>query len=185
MSSIDSQLLNKDCLNKEEQEKVEREITKEKISSQNNVNSKKDISSKENRKRVKGNINNSKNKINKTVVSPFAQGEKNIMRWMWASLIPSFGLSLIYINLHVLLGMIVGKKFFCKLGEEWIPETVLLNMGESGEKSVGLIRIIEPMGLVLLDLLVGTAIFLVISMIVFFVTTNFWEKGIIYIKYVL
>lgn len=45
------------------------------------------------------------------------------LAFAWLNLIPSFGLTLIYINLHVFMGFLFPG-LFCKLGEEWLPKAV-------------------------------------------------------------
>ncbi len=41
------------------------------------------------------------------------------LRWAWMMLTPSWGLSLIYINVHAFLS-IIFPNMVCRLGEEWI-----------------------------------------------------------------
>jgi len=45
-----------------------------------------------------------------------------LLKAAWENLIPTFGLTLFWIDIHVFLNMVMGKKLFCDLGEEWIPE---------------------------------------------------------------
>ncbi len=54
-------------------------------------------------------------------LSPANESLKNLLRGAWSNLIPTFGFSLLWIDLHFLLNMVFGKKLFCDLGEEWIP----------------------------------------------------------------
>ena len=71
----------------------------------------------------------------------------------WLSLIPSFGLTLIWINIHAFMHMLFPN-VFGKLGEEWLPGQAQAGGAdksiESANKTVG---IIETMGLVFLDFL--------------------------------
>lgn len=67
---------------------------------------------------------------------------KWLLRAAWMSILP-FGF--IYINLHV-FGRLVFPSFFCKLGDEW--EVPVPGRG-----------IIEAMGLLLLDVVIGIIIF--------------------------
>lgn len=46
---------------------------------------------------------------------------KNLLKNAWPNIIPTFGLTLLWIDIHFLLNIIFGKKLFCDLGEEWIP----------------------------------------------------------------
>jgi len=95
-----------------------------------------------------------KQKLEEKVTAPAKAGTSNALRWAWLTLIPSFGLSLIYINIHVFLRMVVGEKLFCKLGEEWIPKPLAGAGGEAGKGLSKSIGIIEVMGLLFLDLAV-------------------------------
>ncbi len=49
------------------------------------------------------------------------QGTSEMLKQSWLNLIPSWGTSLIWINIHVFLRQILGPKLFCKLGDEWAP----------------------------------------------------------------
>jgi len=95
-----------------------------------------------------------KKKIEEKVAAPAKAGTSNALRWAWLTLIPSFGLSLIYINLHVFLRYVFGEKLFCKLGEEWISKQISAVGGEAGKRAGKSIGIVEVMGLLMLDLLV-------------------------------
>jgi len=86
-----------------------------------------------------------KSTLEKNITNPVTQATNGLLRSAWLTLLPSFGLSLVYINIHVFLRLVLGKGFFCKLGEEWLPKGV----GKSGG-----IGIIEAGGVVLLDLVV-------------------------------
>lgn len=92
-----------------------------------------------------------KDKIKEKITEPAKQGTNSALRWAWTVLIPSFGLSLIYINTHVFLRWVFPSAF-CKLGEEWMPKTV----SEHSSKNIAgtAFGIVEVMGLVLLDLVV-------------------------------
>jgi len=66
-----------------------------------------------------------KEKVNKAVdaaLSPARKAISNLLQSAWENLIDSFGATLIWIDIHVFLNMVMGKKLFCDLGEEWIPE---------------------------------------------------------------
>lgn len=57
------------------------------------------------------------------ITAPMRRGTSKLLQQAWLNLIDSFGLTLIWINIHVFLKQIFGEKFFCKLGSEWLPET--------------------------------------------------------------
>ena len=47
-------------------------------------------------------------------------GSAKLLQQSWLNLIPSFGCSLIWINIHAFfLNQLFGDKYFCKLGDEW------------------------------------------------------------------
>jgi len=100
----------------------------------------------------------------KTAVMATARlGTGRLLQWAWISLIPSFGLSLVYINMHVFLRWIFPSAF-CKLGEEWTPKIV----GQHSTKNIAgtAFGIVELMGLVFLDILAFFIIFAILAIIV-------------------
>jgi len=52
------------------------------------------------------------------LASPLRKATSNLLKQAWLNLIDSFGLTLLWINIHAGLRMVIGDKFFCKLGEE-------------------------------------------------------------------
>jgi hypothetical protein len=52
-------------------------------------------------------------------IAPMRRGLSKLLQQAWLNLITSWGLTLIWINIHVFLSYIFGEKLFCKLGEEW------------------------------------------------------------------
>lgn len=83
-----------------------------------------------------------------TVFNPAKKGTGTLLKVAWNALIPSFGLSLIYIDLHVFLRWVIGDKLFCKLGEEWLPKSA----GELGGAK-GMAGIVETMILILVNVI--------------------------------
>ncbi len=66
-----------------------------------------------------------KEKADQAITAALAPAKKavsGLLKASWENLIDSFGLTLIWIDIHVFLNMVLGKKLFCDLGEEWIPE---------------------------------------------------------------
>lgn len=99
-----------------------------------------------------------------------------ILRFAWIILIPSFGFSLIYINIHVFLRMIFGENLFCKLGDEWIPKKVQAVSNGSEGKTIG---VFEVMALLFLDLVAFFFIIIVlglISLVLSWFGQGFWGK---------
>lgn len=114
-----------------------------------------------------------KDKITGAIAAPAKQGTSWLLKASWLNLIDSFGLTLIYINLHVFGHWVLGDKFFCKLGEEWAPKLAATG-GKEIAKSFGtagkIAGIIEIMGLLLLDLAVLLIIFMNLALIVIIVS---------------
>lgn len=55
-----------------------------------------------------------------SAVSPLNLGTSKLLQQSWLSLIPSWGCTLIWINIHAFfLNQVFGEKYFCKLGDEW------------------------------------------------------------------
>jgi hypothetical protein len=89
----------------------------------------------------------------------------------------SFGLTLIWINIHVFCRIVIGKNFFCKLGDEWLEagigggdnaakEAVLgKSLSELTEKVNGCANIGESMVLAVLDLIILLVIFCILALI--------------------
>jgi len=97
------------------------------------------------------------------MVSGLAQtATGGLLKSAWINIIPSWGLTLIWINIHVFLSWIFSS-MFCKLGDEWIPKSMSKYMKNV---SAGL-RVGESMGLVMLDLMVGIFIACIIVVINF------------------
>lgn len=118
-----------------------------------------------------------KDKLKEKVMNPMKMGTNTALKWAWTVLIPSFGLSLIYINTHVFLRWVFPSAF-CKLGEEWVPKQVA---GEHSSKNIAgtAFGIIEVIGLLFLDLMalfIILSILTIFSMIVSFMGGGLWEK---------
>ena len=82
--------------------------------------------------------------------TPMRKGTSAMLRQAWMSLagIVSFPLALIWINIHAFLRMVVGEKFFCKLGDEWtdaIPAAAKHN--PAAQKGMKTANTVEKMGL--------------------------------------
>jgi len=82
-----------------------------------------------------------------------------LLKQSWTHLVDSFGLTLIYLNIHAWFGFIEGHKIFCKLGEETkTPGKVKSFMG-----------LLEMIGIILLDFIVLLLILFIISFISWFI----------------
>jgi len=110
------------------------------------------------------------NKLENIMANPAHLGTAWLLRWSWVMLIPSFGLTLIWINIHAFMRILpMGDKIFCKLGDEWKT-----GYGHAGgpSRSVGLF---EVAGLIFLDLavLLGIIILFASVMVIFDLVFNF------------
>jgi hypothetical protein len=105
----------------------------------------------------------------KMVSSGINKTTSNLLYQSWLNLISSFGLTLIYINIHVLLRCILGADIFCPLGYEWadkiegkggkqIPKKLKDKIDSAG-KSIGLIEVAV---LLFLDVLVIAIVFMIL-----------------------
>lgn len=98
-------------------------------------------------------------------------GSSSLLRAAWLNLIPSWGLTLFWINTHVFLGNVLGEKFFCKLGDEWTDKlgaTAPVAEGDLGKKVTKSIGLVEKIGLFILDmgcLLIVIAIFALLALL--------------------
>jgi len=95
-----------------------------------------------------------KDKIGEKVTAPARLGTSNALRWAWGALLPSWGLSSIWINIHVFLKAVFGEKLFCKLGDEWVPPKAAEMTGEAGKTVGKAIGLVEVMVLIFIDLII-------------------------------
>ena len=87
-------------------------------------------------------------------LSPAKKGISSLLKSAWLNLIDSWGLTLIWIDIHVFGNQVLGNKLFCDLGEEWIPDVHIgadetAGKIEAPKKAIGLI---ESMGCCCLNL---------------------------------
>lgn len=90
-----------------------------------------------------------------------------LLKASWLNLIDSFGLTLIYINLHLFGRSIFGDKVFCEIGEEFIPRSLRSSLESPSVKDkIKKIGLGEKLLLIFLDavalvaLLLGFLVFL-------------------------
>lgn len=110
-----------------------------------------------------------KQKLEAKLLAPAKQGTSKLLQQAWLNLIDSFGLTLIWINIHVFLRWVLGDKLFCKLGEEWLPKQVTAVGGGAAESGGKMIGIVEVMALLILDLIVLMVILAILGIIVMIV----------------
>ncbi len=106
-------------------------------------------------------------KLKEKVMAPLKMGTSRLLQWAWGVLIPSWGLSLLYINMHVFLRWVFPSAF-CKLGEEWLPKIVT---GHSKDNIAGTsFGIVEIIALFFLDLIAAMIIIAILAFIVMIAT---------------
>ena len=95
--------------------------------------------------------------------SAMSMGTAQALKAAWQNLGATFGLTLLWIDAHVILRVIFGKKMFCALGEEWT-----MKKGKGGKEVSKMLKLVEPMGVGALNLgclLLIIAIFFLLSLI--------------------
>lgn len=89
----------------------------------------------------------------------------SLLKAAWQNIIPTFGLSVLWIDIHIFLSQVLGKDLFCSLGSEWFPKGAPRNL-DGAKRSLGLT---EGMGVGCLNmgcLVVFLSVLVVIAMIV-------------------
>ena len=182
--SIDSQLLNRERISREEEARVGQRLRRRKQEDQPEEQSglaKEDAfgegqetlrqkllryrrAKKNNRK---GNLlKKEKNEEKNLVGYPSRRGSKLALKYSWLSLIFSGGLtavfSLTYLNFHF-FGRVVLPSFFCKFGDEWTPEFMkgMNDMSKSARRALGLVEILA---LILVNIILAFVVIVVIYM---------------------
>jgi len=93
-------------------------------------------------------------------VSAIRQGTNNLLKSAWMNLITSFGLTILWIDIHVFGRAVLGHDMFCELGDEWAkPEGAI--KGKNDQKKTKLTKTVEPLGVVMLNL--GCLIVIIVS----------------------
>ena len=156
--TIDERLLAGQLREEKRKEKNEKQIiTKEDIKSPNEKEgptSLREVVLMSRSKQTKQKLKKQKNIANNNVTQ---LASCRALRWAWMALIPSWGLSLIYINAHAFLSVIFPN-IVCKLGEEWLPPQV------RGRASSGL-SYLEWTGLAVLDFIVFCIIMFIVALL--------------------
>ncbi|BFD24809.1 MAG: hypothetical protein JST_000116 [Candidatus Parcubacteria bacterium] len=98
---------------------------------------------------------NKKQEKNKSLeTNPVRLATDSLLKGAWKNLITSWGLTLLYIDLHVILNKVFGDKFFGPLGEEWTPAKIRHLSGSEIKKTAGCLKAGETPGCAILNLLV-------------------------------
>lgn len=95
---------------------------------------------------------NAQKKAETAKPNPVNSCSGSCLKKAWLNLIPSWGLTLIWINIHAFLSTVLGEKMFCKLGMEWVPEQLKKAQFEEAKKLGKVAGTFEGGGLACLDL---------------------------------
>lgn len=119
--------------------------------------------------------------------APIQQATSKMLQQAWLNLIDSWGATLVWINVHWILNMVMGDKFFCDLGKEWLPKAGKggnEGSGQAMESILGLplsgLGYVEKMSVIILDLLVGALILIALVPIILVIKVVEDPKSIIY-----
>ncbi|MDD4271856.1 MAG: hypothetical protein PHF50_03550 [Patescibacteria group bacterium] len=106
-----------------------------------------------------------KEKLKEKALAPAKIGTSQLLQKAWIALLPSWGLSSIWINIHVFLKSIFGEKLFCKLGDEWLPKKATEATGEAGKMITKSFGLVEVMVLIFIDVII---FFVIVSFVAMF-----------------
>lgn len=109
--------------------------------------------------------------ISGTVNTVSQLGTARALQWSWISLIPTFGLTILYIDFHFVARYFFHSEKFCAFGEEWMIIKGEASGPQALQRSVGgSLESVEIMGFIVANLLV--AIVIVFSLIVGYFVLN-------------
>jgi len=132
---------------------------------QRSENKQKQLAKSQKKGSLKGQIKQGMESMSEITTGAVKQGTSQLLKQSWRYLIPSLGLTLIYINIHVILEYVFGEKMFCKLGQEWLPKKMKQAGEQMAEKFTKGLGLAEFMALIFLDLLAFALFLLVLTAI--------------------
>ncbi|PIY78538.1 MAG: hypothetical protein COY82_01955 [Parcubacteria group bacterium CG_4_10_14_0_8_um_filter_35_7] len=93
-------------------------------------------------------------------------GTGHILKAAWLYLLPSLGLTSLYINFHAIVAYLGGPftKFFCKLGQEWVPKVGKIGAKKLAPVGKGL-EIGEVIVIIFMDIIIFLAILILVTII--------------------
>ncbi|HLC89697.1 MAG TPA: flagellar export protein FliJ [Patescibacteria group bacterium] len=99
------------------------------------------------------------------------QGTGHLLKLSWLNLLPSFGITYLYIAFHFMMAYFTPLAgLFVKFGEEWIPKQAKAAGGQATKKATKGLELVEIGGCVLIGLLllfIILGVFLIIALIVY------------------
>lgn len=105
-----------------------------------------------------------------SVPNPFLAMTDRLLESSWQNIFLSFGLTLIWIDIHVFLNKVFGSSAFRELGEEWIPEKIKKMGVAKTKQAAAMLRIIEGAGCGCLNLGCLFLIIAILSLLAMIVT---------------
>jgi len=78
--------------------------------------------------------------------SPIMASTNELLKNSWLHLIDSWGLTLVWIDIHIFLRKILGKKLFGPLGGEWLAITFHADGSQKTTGDSKMLKIVEPIG---------------------------------------
>jgi hypothetical protein len=183
MANIDEELLSREVLpNQEEQSRAASKLKSDRVADSNGAagtaNGSVDNLTEGQRRAALRQVKDSKPAVpGESSANGASMASAAGLKFAWLNLFDSFGLTLIYINLHIFGHSVFGEKIFCELGEEWIPANMRANPGAQAVKDrIKTFGLIEKMILIFLDLLAFFALLVLLTVLVLVVavfTGNF------------
>ncbi|OGY48002.1 MAG: hypothetical protein A3J65_00160 [Candidatus Buchananbacteria bacterium RIFCSPHIGHO2_02_FULL_45_11b] len=107
--------------------------------------------------------------LEKALGTQMASGK--ILKQSWINLIDSWGLTYFYIAFHFLAAYFTPfSNFFCKFGEEWLPQQAKAKGGEAAKQASKGLELVESCGCVLIGL---ALFFAIMGVLVLFATLGY------------
>jgi len=168
---IDEQLINQNTESQEAEKAGEFRATTRGGVSENNENgsSLRELVQQKKVQEAKDNKDKDGNGLLSQAMSPVLKSTDEALKFAWENLIDSFGLTLLWIDIHYFLNKVFGPTMFRELGEEWIPDSVKKSVGDS-KQAAGLLKIVEQAGCGCLNLGCLFLILAIVSLIAMIVS---------------
>ena len=93
--------------------------------------------------------------------NPIKKFSAQLLKSSWTNILPTFGFSVFGILANVILKLVFGDKFFCRLGDEWTFGTPVAAAG----KKTKMINIAEPMAFALVMILLTLFILSILALV--------------------
>lgn len=98
----------------------------------------------------------------KSLENPFLKMTDGLLKGAWTNLLPSWGLTLLWIDIHFFMNKVLGPWAFRDLGEEWIPDSIKKVDEQKSKEAASMLRLSESAGCGCLNL--GCLFFVIASL---------------------